>query len=148
MSLTSAGITSTPSSRCNRAERCPVPEPRSSIGPWAGSHRPTSSINRPARRSMTASNSDFSISRFQQLRRCAGFVPALQQLLDETEDLRPEATLEISGMDREARDATIIQRFEQPADLVTDLAEPGPATAVPGPGRERHLSSVERFERE
>src|SRR5688572_24691472 len=121
-SLTSAGTTSSPSSRSNRAERCPVPEPRSSTGPLLGSQALTCSTSWRARRSMTASNSDFTISRLQQLRRRARLVAACEEFLGEPENPRPEAALQISRVNGECGD-TAIQGLKQPSQTVAEMAE-------------------------
>src|SRR5687767_13320011 len=139
ISLTSAGITSNPSSRSSRAERCPVPEPRSSTGPSLGSHAPTCSMSWRERRSMTALNSEVSITRPEQARGCARCVPCFEERLDEPEDLRPETSRQVSGMNRQGRDSTT-QGLKQPPDPMTEVPEPAPATTVPGEGCQGNTS--------
>src|SRR3712207_5991604 len=96
---------------------------------------------------MTASSIVFNISRLQQPRRCARFVPGLEELLGEPEDLRPETPLQISGVNRQGRDSTI-QGLTQPPDPMAEVPEPAPATTVPGPGRQGNLSARPRLEGE
>src|SRR3712207_2664847 len=96
---------------------------------------------------MTASRIDFNITRLEQPRQRARFVPTLEELLGEPEDLRPETPLQISGVNRQGRDSTI-QGLKQPSDPMAEVPEPAPATTVPGPGRQGNVSARPRLERE
>src|SRR5215218_9263252 len=96
---------------------------------------------------MTASNSDFNIILLEQTRRGVRFESGLEELAREPKDLRPEAPLQISGVDRQRRNSTI-HGLRQPPDPVAEVPEPAPATTVPGPRRQGNLSAVSSLEGE
>src|SRR5687768_14302848 len=100
-----------------------------------------------ARRCITASSSGFNISCCDKVRWRARLVARVDQLADEPHDLRPVAALQVPRMNREGRNAAM-EGVRQPAYAVTDVAEPSPASAVPGEGGEGHGRACHRIEGE